>query len=77
MLKTTGHYGNRGFTFDINDTDNIYRFVNALHNVKNVEDIEVSEINAFGIVSVSFSAKTDIADALCSTLIDAFKTKHE
>jgi hypothetical protein len=59
-------------TFLAHDTEQIGLFVNALQEVRNVEDIKVSEPNDFGIVSVCYRPCGIIASLVCRAICQSF-----
>ena len=74
LYRVANWYGCSGLSFHSYDLENINLFAQALQCVKGVEDVEIGEPNQYGITSVSWTPKTNLAYAICNGIVEMFRT---
>lgn len=72
LFKCSNWFGSCGRTFRADDLENINLFIEALKAVDGVEVDEPGPANKYGFITVWYTPKTNIAYAICATLLDGF-----
>ena len=74
LHRVANWYGCSGLSFHSHDIENINLFAAALQGVKDIEDVEISEPNQYGITFVHWTPKTNIAYAIADAIVEMFRT---
>ena len=74
LFRVANWYGCSGLSFHSSDLENIYLFQQAISAVNGVEDIEITTSNEYGITSVHWTPKTNMAYVICNGIVDMFRT---
>lgn len=74
LHRIANWYGCSGLSFHSYDLENINLFAEALKRVQGVEDVEISEPNQYGITCVNWTPKTNLAYAICNSIVEMFRT---